>query len=200
MIPTLPTLSNICRVYGVGLSYFFADATKHTLAITRKAHLLGNGRAQESVRQIPLHAADANACLVARIVELPSGQAGTMTPPGNSICGVVYQGAAGANAALHGLHDGDVIAGRPGRSSLWRHYRFLLGRKGGRFPPQFCSLGWLHYRRHRSGAPPAKATQPRRSGRRAGSVSRRVVRLPPGSLRCSARHIQSAIRGLVVDL
>lgn len=23
MIPTLPTLSNICRVYGVGLSYFF---------------------------------------------------------------------------------------------------------------------------------------------------------------------------------
>ncbi|HET9129480.1 MAG TPA: helix-turn-helix transcriptional regulator, partial [Terriglobia bacterium] len=36
MIPTLPTLSNICRVYGVGLSYFFNEAAKHTLAITRK--------------------------------------------------------------------------------------------------------------------------------------------------------------------
>ena len=31
MIPTLPTLANICRVYGVGLSHFFSDATKHTL-------------------------------------------------------------------------------------------------------------------------------------------------------------------------
>ncbi|HEY2467945.1 MAG TPA: XRE family transcriptional regulator [Terracidiphilus sp.] len=90
MIPTLPTLSNICRVYGVGLSYFFADATKHTLAITRKAHLLGNGRTQEPVRQIPLHAPNANACLLARVTEFPSSQTGTMTEPGSSICGLVY--------------------------------------------------------------------------------------------------------------
>src|SRR5215467_5694372 len=57
MIPTLPTLSNICRVYGVGLSYFFADATKHTLAITRRVHLSGNGRSQDAVKETPLHTA-----------------------------------------------------------------------------------------------------------------------------------------------
>jgi transcriptional regulator with XRE-family HTH domain len=56
MIPTLPTLANICRVDRVGLSYFFADAAKHTLAITRKAHLIGNGRSQEAVKQVLLHA------------------------------------------------------------------------------------------------------------------------------------------------
>jgi transcriptional regulator with XRE-family HTH domain len=105
MIPTLPTLSNICRVYGVGLSYFFADATKHTLAITRRAHLLGNGRVQESARQIPLHAVEANACLVARIVDLPPGQAGTMTQPGNSICGVVYVLEGKLQLDAGGLHE-----------------------------------------------------------------------------------------------
>ena len=71
MIPTLPTLANICRVYGVGLSYFFADAAKHTLAITRKAHLIGNGRSQEVVKQVLLHALNAQAKLVARMVEYP---------------------------------------------------------------------------------------------------------------------------------
>src|SRR3569623_3942 len=65
MIPTLPTLSNICRVYGVGLSYFFTEAAKHTLAITRKAHLSGNGRGQETVKQIPLHASTADSKLIA---------------------------------------------------------------------------------------------------------------------------------------
>lgn len=90
MIPTLPTLSNICRVYGVGLSYFFTDATKHTLAITRKAHLLANGRTQETARQIPLHAVDANARLVARMMDFPSGQTATIAEPGSPVCGVVY--------------------------------------------------------------------------------------------------------------
>jgi transcriptional regulator with XRE-family HTH domain len=90
MIPTLPTLANICRVYGVGLSYFFADATKHTLAITRKAHLVGNGRSQESVKQIPLHSLTAGARLVARIVEYPSGAAVALSEVGQSVCSVVY--------------------------------------------------------------------------------------------------------------
>src|SRR6516162_10417199 len=44
MIPTLPTLATICRVYGVGLSYFFSETTRHSLSITRKAHLHGDGR------------------------------------------------------------------------------------------------------------------------------------------------------------
>src|SRR5580692_10172384 len=66
MIPTLPTLANICRVYGVGLGYFFAEATKHSLAITRKAHLIGNGRGQEAVKRVLLHTLNTNSRLVAR--------------------------------------------------------------------------------------------------------------------------------------
>jgi transcriptional regulator with XRE-family HTH domain len=90
MIPTLPTLANICRVYGVGLSHFFSDATKHTLAITRKAHLVGNGRGQEASKQIPLHALTADGRLFASILEYPSGAAGILSEVGRSECLVVY--------------------------------------------------------------------------------------------------------------
>jgi len=90
MIPTLPTLANICRVYGVGLSYFFSEASKHTLAITRKAHLVGSGRGQEAARQLPLHALTADARLVARIMEYPSGALGILSEVGRSECSVVY--------------------------------------------------------------------------------------------------------------
>jgi transcriptional regulator with XRE-family HTH domain len=55
MIPTLPTLATISRVYGVGMSHFFAEPSRHSLSITRKAHLQGNGRGQESVRVTPLN-------------------------------------------------------------------------------------------------------------------------------------------------
>ena len=53
MIPTLPTLATISRVYGVGMSYFFAEPARHTLSITRKAHLQGNGRGPEPVKVTP---------------------------------------------------------------------------------------------------------------------------------------------------
>lgn len=105
MIPTLPTLSNICRVYGVGLSYFFTDATKHTLAITRKAHLLGNGRTQEPARQIPLHAADANGRLVARMMDFPPGQTETLAEPGSSICSLVYVLEGKLQLDVGGMHE-----------------------------------------------------------------------------------------------
>lgn len=90
MIPTLPTLSNICRVYGVGLSYFFNEAARHTLAITRKAHLSGNGRGQESIKHVSLHAAAAGDKLFARMVELPAGVSGMMSEAGRPLCAVVY--------------------------------------------------------------------------------------------------------------
>jgi transcriptional regulator with XRE-family HTH domain len=90
MIPTLPTLANICRVYGVGLSHFFTDAAKHTLAITRKAHLVGNGRGQETVKQIPLHVLAQNARLEARLIEYPPGTTGAVSEVGHSVCSVVY--------------------------------------------------------------------------------------------------------------
>ena len=90
MIPTLPTLSNICRVYGVGLSYFFNEAAKHTLAITRKAHLSANGRGQETLKQVPLHTVTPHARLVARMAELPPGVTGMMSEAERPICQVVY--------------------------------------------------------------------------------------------------------------
>lgn len=106
MIPTLPTLSNICRVYGVGLSYFFTDVAKHTLAITRAAHLRGNGRVQETPREIPLHTVDANARLVARMIEFPSGApAGTIAPAGSTMSGVVFVLEGRLQLDAGGLHE-----------------------------------------------------------------------------------------------
>ena len=90
MIPTLPTLSNICRVYGVGLSYFFSEAARHTLAITRKAHLAGNGRSQDAIKHISLHATTGVNSLLARMVELPVGVNGMLSEPGRPVCAVVY--------------------------------------------------------------------------------------------------------------
>jgi transcriptional regulator with XRE-family HTH domain len=75
MIPTLPTLATISRVYGVRMSYFFAEPAVHTLSITRKAHLQGNGRGVESVKSIPLNAVSEGTQLVARMLEFPPGGA-----------------------------------------------------------------------------------------------------------------------------
>ena len=50
MIPTLPTLATISRVYGVGMNHFFAEPARHTLSITRKAHLQDKGRGPEPVK------------------------------------------------------------------------------------------------------------------------------------------------------
>jgi transcriptional regulator with XRE-family HTH domain len=57
MVPTLPTLATISRVYGVGMSHFFNEPARHTLSITRKAHLLGQERGMEQARVTPLNAA-----------------------------------------------------------------------------------------------------------------------------------------------
>jgi len=73
MVPTLPTLATISRVYGVGVSYFFSEPARHTLSITRKAHLAGNSRGLESVKIIPLNAVTEGTRLVARMIEFPAG-------------------------------------------------------------------------------------------------------------------------------
>jgi transcriptional regulator with XRE-family HTH domain len=71
MIPTLPTLATISRVYGVGMGYFFSEPARHTLSITRKAHLQGNGRGVDQVKSIPLNVLTESSQLVARMIELP---------------------------------------------------------------------------------------------------------------------------------
>jgi transcriptional regulator with XRE-family HTH domain len=73
MVPTLPTLATISRVYGVGMSYFFSEPAKHMLSITRKAHLAGNSRGLESVKATPLNAVTEGTRLVARVIEFPAG-------------------------------------------------------------------------------------------------------------------------------
>ena len=105
MVPTLPTLANICRVYGVGLSHFFRDATKHTLAITRKAHLIGSGRGQEGTKQIPLHTLTADTRLTACIMEYPSGSVGVLSDVGRSECSVVYVLEGKLHLDSGGLHE-----------------------------------------------------------------------------------------------
>ena len=75
MTPTLPTLATIARVYGVSMSYFFSEPARHTLSITRKAHLLGDGRGMDSVKVTPLNAEGEGFCLLAQVVEFPPGGA-----------------------------------------------------------------------------------------------------------------------------
>ena len=75
MIPTLPTLATIARVYGVSMSYFFSEPAHHALAITRKAHLDGEGRVVDSVKVTPLNAEGGGFRLMAQLVEFPPGGA-----------------------------------------------------------------------------------------------------------------------------
>ncbi len=90
MIPTLPTLATICRVYGVGLSYFFSEPANHTLSITRKAHLAGNSRGLESVKTTPLNAVMDGTSLVAQMIEFPAGGASCTTDSRYQKNGLVY--------------------------------------------------------------------------------------------------------------
>jgi transcriptional regulator with XRE-family HTH domain len=75
MIPTLSTLALISRAYGVDMGYFFSEPGKHTLSITRKAHLEGNSRGLESVKTIPLNVSTPSARLVASMIEFHAGGA-----------------------------------------------------------------------------------------------------------------------------
>ena len=104
MIPTLPTLATISRVYGVGMSYLFAEPAQHTLSITRKAHLQGDGRGPEAVKVTPLNAAGDGARLatpatetsrrgprlVAQMIEFPAGGVSSGTEPFREKSGLVY--------------------------------------------------------------------------------------------------------------
>lgn len=90
MIPTLPTLATITRVYGVGLSYFFAEPARHVLSITRKAHLEGDGRGPDAFKMTPLNAAEQEPSLVAEMIEFSPGGVVASTDLFRDSCGVVY--------------------------------------------------------------------------------------------------------------
>jgi transcriptional regulator with XRE-family HTH domain len=90
MIPTLPTLATITRVYGVGMSYFFSEPSRHSLSITRKAHLEGDGRGPEPFKITPLSPSAENKRMVAEMIEFAPGGATTSVERFRESCGVIY--------------------------------------------------------------------------------------------------------------
>jgi transcriptional regulator with XRE-family HTH domain len=90
MIPTLPTLATIARVYGVSMSYFFSEPSRHALSITRKAHLDGEGRMVDSVKMTPLNAEGGGFRLMAQLVEFPPGSANIAVNAFQETGAVVY--------------------------------------------------------------------------------------------------------------
>ncbi len=90
MIPTLPTLARISRVYGVGMGYFFAEPAHHSLSITRRAHLQGNGRGPEPVKVTPLNSVAERSGIVAQLIEFQPGGAATMMDAYRDINGLIY--------------------------------------------------------------------------------------------------------------
>lgn len=90
MIPTLPTLATICHVFGVGLSHFFTEPEKHSVSITRKAHLQGRGLSGENVKRAPLHAPGPGAGIVAEMVEIAPGSVTSMGAAGQRQSWMIY--------------------------------------------------------------------------------------------------------------
>ncbi|MGA2047374.1 MAG: XRE family transcriptional regulator [Terracidiphilus sp.] len=102
MIPTLPTLATISRVYGVGMSYFFKEPSRHTLSITRKAQLLGQDRSTEQLRKTALNAVGESSLLtspdatemgpklVAQLIEFPAGGTASISDCFHDSKGLVY--------------------------------------------------------------------------------------------------------------
>jgi transcriptional regulator with XRE-family HTH domain len=90
MIPTLPTLATICRVYGVGLGHFFSEPTEHSLAVTRKLASQGRGRTPDSGGSIPLNASVPNPRLEASLVDLTPGLSASEPGPNAADALLVY--------------------------------------------------------------------------------------------------------------
>lgn len=88
MIPTLPTLATICRVYGVGLNHFFFEPGRHTLSITRKTYLEANGRSPGLVKSTPLNAESSR--LIARVIEFEPGSSSSSVEAGRVTAAVLY--------------------------------------------------------------------------------------------------------------
>jgi transcriptional regulator with XRE-family HTH domain len=105
MIPTLPTLATISRVYGVGMSYFFSEPSRHTLSITRKAYLQGTGRALDSIKVTPLNAPEAGMRLAAQMIEFPPNGASSSTESYFETSALVYVLEGKLQLDAGGLHE-----------------------------------------------------------------------------------------------
>jgi transcriptional regulator with XRE-family HTH domain len=105
MIPTLPTLATIGRVYGVGMSYFFSEPGKHTLSITRKSHLQGNNRGLESVRITPLNVLAEGTRMVAQMIEFPVGGSSGTADNRRAASSLIYVLEGKLQLDVGGLHE-----------------------------------------------------------------------------------------------
>jgi transcriptional regulator with XRE-family HTH domain len=103
MIPTLPTLATISRVYGVGLGYFFSEPDRHKLSITRKAQLQGKARGPEPPRTVPLNLDTSG--LNVQIMEFRPGAPSTTLPTGKEVVGVIYVLEGKLHIDAGGAHD-----------------------------------------------------------------------------------------------
>jgi glyoxylate utilization-related uncharacterized protein len=72
------------------MSYFFAEPARHTLSITRKAHLQGNGRTVEPVQVTPLNAVSENPRLLAQMIEFPATGVASGAEAFRQMTGLVY--------------------------------------------------------------------------------------------------------------
>lgn len=122
MVPTLQTLASLCRVYGIGLGYFFSEPNQRSLAITRKAHM-AEGREQSTLKRIPLHVPTAEEKHVSGTFNLSAGVA---TPIGEfgertEITAFVPEGA--LHLSLAGsqevLEEGDCFVMNTDQTAIW---------------------------------------------------------------------------------
>lgn len=91
MVATLQTLSKICRVYGVSLSYFFTDPQRHSVSITRKGHLTAIRGSHETVLQIPLHYDHIGSFKYgASLLEFPPKLVVAVSGPGRALSCLIY--------------------------------------------------------------------------------------------------------------
>lgn len=91
MMATLQTLSKICRVYGVSLSYFFTDPQRHSVSITRKGHLTSIRGSHEAVLQIPLHYDHIGSSRCgASLLEFPPKMLVAASGPGQALSCLIY--------------------------------------------------------------------------------------------------------------
>ena len=110
MVPTLPTLATICRVYGVGLSHFFCEPDRHALSITRKASLESTARGAETVHSVAL-TGPGKRCLSAHLMEITAATPVAFNGDKDETCILVYvvEGRLqfGAGAMMEVLDAGD---------------------------------------------------------------------------------------------
>jgi len=82
MVPTLTTLAKICRVYGIGLGYFFSEPQYHSSAITRKAHMLEDRKQHGLTKTTLLHMPNAHGKQVSKLIELSPASTMTLSEAG----------------------------------------------------------------------------------------------------------------------